>query len=322
MRYDAPMDSGTPLRNVRRAARLMAREIAVEGLSCNPPGQVTPSTKRLRTRLAVAAWLLFSALTGTAGAAEPPSLAKARALYNDGNYEGAIDAAAVARRQAVSADAAALVIGRSHLELYRQRLDAKELEAAREALTSVRLTSLMSRDRAEVFIGMGLLLYHGEKFGAAADLFDTALMQASLLSAKDRSLLLDWWATALDREAQTRQGQADRRRALFERIAARMNDELRQDPGSNVANYWRAVAARGAGDLEAAWDAAVAAWVVSTLSPETTDSLRADLERLVQQALIPERSRLMARDPQEAVASLRAEWELVKQQYSTRPESR
>jgi hypothetical protein len=34
------------------------------------------------------------------------------------------------------------------------------------------------------------------------------------------------------------------------------------------------------------------------------------------QALIPERSRLMSvRDPLEAVAALRAEWELVKEQW-------
>jgi hypothetical protein len=276
--------------------------------------------RRPGTRIVVVAWLLFCAVAGIASAAEPPALAKARALYNEGNYDGAIDAAAVARRQTGFADPAALVIGRSYIELYRQRVDAKDLEAAREAFMSIRLATLMPRDRVELFIGLGLSLYLGEKYGAAADLFDTALTQASLLSAKDRVLLLDWWATALDREAQTRP--ADRRRALFERIGARMSEELRQDPGSSVANYWRAVAARGAGDLEAAWDAAVAAWVVSTLSPETAESLRADLERLVQQALIPERSRLMTRDPQEAVASLRAEWELVKQQWANRPDSR
>jgi hypothetical protein len=166
----------------------------------------------------------------------------------------------------------------------------------------------------DLIIGLGLSLYLGEVFGAAANLFDTALTHEALISQRDRMMLLDWWATALDREAQTRP--ADRRRVLFERITARMEEELRQDPGSSIANYWRAVAARGAGDLEGAWDAAVAAWVLSTLSPETTESLRTDLERLVQQALIPERSRLMApRDAQEAVSSLRAEWELVKQQW-------
>jgi hypothetical protein len=79
--------------------------------------------------------------------------------------------------------------------------------------------------------------------------------------------------------------------------------------------YWRAVAARGSGDLQGAWDYAIAGWVQSTLEPETKEDLRGDMDRLVQQALIPERSRLMARDPQEAVSTLRADWELVKQQW-------
>ena len=252
-------------------------------------------------------------VAGVASAAEPPALAKARTLYNEGNYEGAIDAASVSRRQAGWADASALVIGRSHLERYRQRADPKDLAAAREALMTVRLATLVPRDQVDLIIGLGLSLYLGEVFGAAANLFDTALTRASLISSHDRMMLLDWWATSLDRDAQTRP--SDRRRVVFERIMARMEEELRQDPGSAIANYWRAVAARGAGDLEGAWNAAVAAWVLSTLSPETTESLRADLERLVQQALIPERSRLMARDPQEAVSALRAEWELVKQQW-------
>jgi hypothetical protein len=253
------------------------------------------------------------AVAGGAYAAEPPALAKARALYNEGNYEGAIDSAAVARRQSGWADASALVIARSHIERYRQRFDPKDLAAAREALGTVRSASLTPRDQVELTIGLGLSLYLGEVYGTAAILFDTALGRASLLSPHDRLMLLDWWATSLDREAQTRPASA--RRAIFERITGRMEEELRQDPGSSVANYWRAVAARGAGDLDGAWDAAVAAWVLSTLSPDTTETLRADLERLVQQALIPERSRQMARDPQEAVSSLRAEWELVKQQY-------
>jgi hypothetical protein len=134
-----------------------------------------------------------------------------------------------------------------------------------------------------------------------------------MLTPRDRRQLLDWWASSLDRQAQA--GPADRRRAVFDRIAARMDEELKQDPGSSVALYWRAVAARGAGDLEGAWQAAIAGWVMSTLEPDTTESLRADLEQLVQQALIPERSRLMARDPQQAVSALRADWDLVKQQW-------
>jgi hypothetical protein len=241
-------------------------------------------------------------------------LAKARTLYNAANYDGAIDAAAVARRQPPWADAAALVIARSHLERYRQNADAKDLVAAREAFVTIKFSALMARDQVDFIIGLAQSLYLSEVFGPSAELFQTALTRSSLLGPRDKQLLLDWWATAMDRDAQTRP--ADRRRVVFERIATRMEEELRQDPGSAVANYWLAVALRGTGDIERAWHVAIAGWVRSTLSPETAGELRADLDRLVMQALIPERSRLMAtRDPQEAVTALRAEWELLKQQW-------
>jgi hypothetical protein len=249
-----------------------------------------------------------------ARAAEPPSLAKARSLYNAADYQGAIDAAAVGRRQPPWADAAALVMARAYLELYRQNADARALVSAREAFINIKVSNLMPRDQVDLIIGLGQSLYLSEQFGASANLFETALSRVALLGARDRLMLLDWWATALDREAQKRP--AERRRVVFERISTRMDEEVRQDPGSPVANYWLAVAARGAGDVEAAWDFAVAAWVRSTLSPETTGELRADLDRLVMQALIPERSRVMSmRDPQEAVTALRAEWDLVKEQW-------
>ena len=66
----------------------------------------------------------------------------------------------------------------------------------------------------------------------------------------------------------------------------------RAAPSPTTGWPWRA---RGAGDIEGAWSAAVAAWVRSTLSPETTSRLRDDLDRLVTQALIPERSRTRGR---------------------------
>jgi hypothetical protein len=268
----------------------------------------------MRTARITAIALCLVTLASSAWAAEPPSLAKARTLYNAGNYEGAIDAAAVARRQAPFADAAALVMARSYLERYRQNADAKDLVAARETFVTIKASSLMPRDNVDLIIGLGQMLYLGELFGAAADLFENALNRSTLLGSRDKMTLLDWWATALDREAQSRP--VDRRRVVFERIRARMEDELRQDPGSWVANYWLAVARRGEGDVEGAWSAAIAAWLRSTLSPETTAELREDLDRLVNQALIPERSRVMAvRDPQEAVTALRAEWELLKQQW-------
>ena len=253
-------------------------------------------------------------LTPAAWADEPPALAKARALYNASDYEGAIDAAAVARLEPPWADAAALVIARARLERYRERADVDDLSTAREALGSVRMAALGPRDQVDLIVGLGQLLYLGEIYGAAAELFEDALGRAALLGARDSLLLLDWWATALDREAQSRPAQ--RRAAVFERISARMEEQLRLDPGNPVANYWRAAAARGEGDIDGAWNSAVAAWVRATFSPETAPGLRADLDRLVTQALIPERSRtIVARDHQEALSALKSEWELVKQQW-------
>jgi hypothetical protein len=268
----------------------------------------------MRTYGLIVAALILTGLAQEAWANEPPALAKARTLYNAGDFEGAIDAASVARKDTEWADAAALVVARAHLEQYRQRADAEDLSAARAALGAVRASALTPRDQVDLIVGLGQSLYLGEIYGAAAELFETALSRAGLLAARDRLLLLDWWATSLDREAQSRP--ADRRVKVFERIAARMNEEIQRDPGSPVANYWLAVAARGSGDIDGAWNSAIAAWVRSTLSPETTAGLRDDLERLVTQALIPERSRMLAaRDPQDAVTALKTEWELVKQQW-------
>jgi hypothetical protein len=267
----------------------------------------------MHTARVVAVAALLSAFGSAASAEEPPSLAKARTLYNAANYEGAIDAASVARTDAAWTDAAALVIARSYLERYRLQADAEDLGAARDALNAVRSTSLTPRDYVDYIVGLGLSLYLGESYGAAAELFDTALSRASLLPQHDQLLLLDWWATALDREGQIRS--SDSRPAVFARIAARMEEEIRREPGNAVANYWIAVAARGRGDIDGAWNYAVAAWVRSRLSTDV-EKLRVDLDRLMTQALIPERARtIVAREPQEGLAALRTEWEILKQQW-------
>ena len=268
----------------------------------------------MRTSVLIVVALVLTSAGSTAWANEPPALVKARTLYNAGDFDGAIEAASLARKEEAWADAAALVVARSHLELYRARADAEDLSAARAALGAVRAALLMPRDQVDLIVGLGQSLYLSEIYGAAAELFDTALSRATLLSSLDRLLLLDWWATALDREAQSRP--ADRRARVFERISARMNEEIQRDPGSPVANYWLAVSARGAGDIDGAWNFAIAAWVRSTLSPDTTSRLRDDLDRLMTQALIPERSRTVGvREPQDAVSALQTEWELIKQQW-------
>jgi len=264
----------------------------------------------MRTSVLIVVALVLTSAGSTAWANEPPALVKARTLYNAGDFEGAIEAASLARKEEEWADAAALVVARSHLELYRARADVEDLSAARAALGAVRATLLMPRDQVDLIVGLGQSLYLSEIYGAAAELFDTALSRGVLLSSRDRLLLLDWWATALDRQAQARP--ADRRIPVFTRIVDRMEQELQNEPGSTIANYWLVVGARGAGDLDRGWDAAIAGWVRAPLGPDAA-ALRAELDRVVSDALIPERARTRpAREQQEAMAAMRAEWEQVK----------
>ena len=264
----------------------------------------------MRVIAAVASLLLVAS---GAYAADPPPLARARALYNTSDFDGAIAAAMMAREQPGAADAAALVEARAHLERYRRSGDAADLSAAHDALSAVRSAMLSARDQVDFLVGLGQSLYLADLFGAAADLFDTALARAVLLPPRDRMMLLDWWATALDREAQA--ATAARRGRLAAEIAARMEEELHRDPGSAPANYWRAVAARGAGDLDAAWDAAVAAWVRAAFGPAPSE-LRSDIDRLVTEALIPERARARpAREQADVADLLRNQWNLIKEQW-------
>jgi hypothetical protein len=52
---------------------------------------------------------------GLAEAADPPALIRAHALYNDGDFEGAIQAVSGLERQPATGDAAALLVGRARL---------------------------------------------------------------------------------------------------------------------------------------------------------------------------------------------------------------
>ena len=209
-----------------------------------------------------------------AAAAEPAALARARALYNAGSYDAAIDAASsragstprprMPRRWCSRARTSSVFDAGGA----RGRPDGRTHSAWRHP----HRPPCLPRDQLDLLIGLGQTLYLGEAFGAAADVFDTALGRASTLGARDRAKLLDWWATALDRQAQART--ADRRVPAFSRVVERMEEELRCDPGSAIANYWLVVAARGAGDLDRAWDAAVAGWVRAALGSDTAGSAR------------------------------------------------
>ena len=70
--------------------------------------------------------------------AQRAELAKARTLYNERNYDLAIETAIIARAVNATADAATIVMARAHLERYRRNADPSDLSAARGALSAVR----------------------------------------------------------------------------------------------------------------------------------------------------------------------------------------
>jgi hypothetical protein len=242
-------------------------------------------------------------------------LAEARRLYNVGQYEAAERVAREAAVQPGLADGARLVLGRIHLERFRRSANPEDLASARESLRSVDSRSFSERERLELTIGLGESLYLNDQFGAAAEVFESTLDRAALVGPAARERLLDWWATALDRQAQTRP--RDAREAVYRRVLDRMQRELADDPGSTPAAYWLTAAARGIGDLDRAWHLTMAGWVRAQLARDRGAALRSDLDRLMLQAIIPERTaRLQLRDSKQALAGMTAEWEAFKVAWS------
>jgi tetratricopeptide (TPR) repeat protein len=243
------------------------------------------------------------------------ALAEARRLYNAGQYDAAERLAREAARVPASADAARVVLGRIQLERYRRSAAAADLSEARAALRAVDPRALDAQERLELLIGLAEALYLDDQFGAAAELFEVALDQPTPIGPAARDRALDWWATATDRQAQTRP--AAERPKDYERLLARMLAEGTKDPGSTPAVYWTAAAARGAGDLDRAWHAAIAGWSRAPFARDRGAALRADLDRLVTQAIIPERAaRLPQRDRAQAIAGMTNEWDAFKAKWS------
>ena len=244
-------------------------------------------------------------------------LAPARARYNEGRFEDAIQAAK-AVQDTVGAPAS-LIIGRAGLEQFRTTADAAQLAAARTALSHVDASRLSERDRLDLVVGLGEALFFDEHFQAAADLFESILDDVAALGPAPRDQLLDWWATAVDRHV--RGLPADKRAEAFDRLVARMEAELRKDPTSAAAAYWVAAASFARGHVDRAWDAAIAGWVRGVLTVDRGMALRPDLDRLVRDAIIPERVKRIQStasngEAQATEASLLAEWALFKEQWA------
>jgi tetratricopeptide (TPR) repeat protein len=264
--------------------------------------------------LMLAAW----ALLGVATAAQTVDpLIEGRASYNRGDWAAAIGAATAALQLPDRRSEALLLIGRATLEKFRETGEPSELAQARDALRSVNPGQLSTRARAELMLGLGEALYLDAEYRAAAELFDAALGDGANLAARDRDQVLDWWATALDRFAQTRAG--DERSPIYAAISERMSAELRRAPGSSTASYWRAAAALARSEVDLAWDLAVAGWVQASLAqPPQASGLRADLDRLVVNGIIPQRLDRLANvsDVDAARTGMLAEWEMTKQKWT------
>jgi hypothetical protein len=270
--------------------------------------------RRFRALPAVVFVLVSSASTITsAQPAAPAELARARAAYNARNFDDAIAAATLARKVPETSDAAAIVLGRAHLERYRERADPADLSAARDVLGTVRTMGLAERDKLELLLAFGEALFLEDEFGAAADVFESGIDRAKI-DPSLREAMLDWWGSAVERLASGLS--PDVRRRHFQRLADRMQGEVAETPSSPAASYWWVVALRGAGDLQRAWDAAVAAWVRARLAGDRSPDLRADLDRVVTQGIIPDRvGPLLPEQREKAAAQLRANWELIKARW-------
>ena len=254
---------------------------------------------------------LFVVLAATAAAAadKPDPLSQARSFYNQRDFEAAVNAAERARLQTSRADSADLIAARAYLERFRVSAASDDLTSARIRLGRLDPQRLGSRERTEFIIGLGEALYFDESYGASAAVFASVVDVPDGSTGEAHEGVLDWWATALDRDAR---GRPDiDRRAVYDRIHTRMHEELAKRPGSGTAAYWLAAAARGTGDLQAAWDAAEAGWVRASLVADHGAALREDLDRLMQRGIIPERAKGVAQSPE----NLRLEWERFKERW-------
>jgi tetratricopeptide (TPR) repeat protein len=258
--------------------------------------------------------VLLVALTADVAFATRADLARALALYNQRRFDQAIEAATAAHKSPETQDAAAVVLARAHLERYREGVDPSDLSAAREALGGVRTAALDPRGRLEYLLALGQALFLEDEFGAAAHLFASGVATARAMDLSLAEALLDWWGSAVERQADL--SPPDERRVLFALLADEMTQELAANPESASAAYWVATALRGAGDALGAWHAATAGWVRARLAGARSPGLRADLDKLVLEGIIPDRVRTLApADRAAAESQLRADWELVKERW-------
>jgi hypothetical protein len=242
-------------------------------------------------------------------------LEKARTAYNAGQLDDSITFAAMAKSKPAAVPSATLITARARLERFRRTNDPKDLAAARTDLASLDPRNLAPQEVIEWQIGLGTALFLDGQPGPASEMFSTALPGArERLTPDEYDKLLEWWGSTLSRVAETHTSAA--RKDAYAAMLPAVRGELDRNPFSRPATYWSVVAARGAGDLEGAWNAAIAGWIRAGHEPEGTQ-FRTDLDRLITQTLIPERAqartgqRLDARATQAEIATLTEQWRAI-----------
>lgn len=262
----------------------------------------------------IAAFLALIAVSAAPLSAQRAELARARELYNQRQFDAAIEAADAAQKMPATADTATVLLARARLERYRERADPGDLSAARIALGTVRVSSLDARDNIDFLMALGEALFFEDDYGAAATLFESGIDAAIAQGAPTGEAMIEWWGSAVERHADSLD--RDARMQAFHGMRVRMGRELSRNPGSAAAAYFLVVAIRGEGEPSDAWDAAIAGWVRARLAGPRSATLRADLDKLVLEGIIPDRVRAAAADRRlQTESDLKGEWAVVKERW-------
>ncbi len=261
--------------------------------------------------------LVIGGTRALAAAPQADPLTRAREAYNLQQFDRALQLAGEAGRTPALSHSASLVAARALLERFRRTGDVVDIASARQALLSVDPMRLLPAEGPELHLAMAELLYMDDQFGAAAEMFEAALDRPGLVPAAHRSRVLEWWAASIDRDAQL--APDGERQARYRRLLARLERESARGPASPVVAYWLAAATRGVDDPERAWSLAIAGWIQApAIAGAAGPLLRADLDKLMTDAIIPERARRAAphADSEALRVALVAEWTSIKERWS------
>jgi tetratricopeptide (TPR) repeat protein len=277
----------------------------------------------MMTRGRLTACALFAGVTLLAcprPAAAQKELKQARNLYNTGMFDQAIAAAEPALDKPKIASSASLIIARARLERFRISGDQDDLAAARQELTALNPRKLSAQESIEWQMGLGETLVFEDQPGPASEIFASLFPAARLrFTPAQMDKLIEWWANSQARFAESFTGQA--RADNYNRLLMTLRTALQLDPPSRAGTYWLVVASRGVGDLDGAWNAAIAGWIRAG-SMQGGDQLREDLEQYMMQTVIPERARARTGQRQGTrvttleIAAMTRQWLTLTQRWS------